>query len=82
MPQLRSVSRWKSDEEARLCEGCDSAFGLLRRRHHCRYCGGIFCGECTSHRAIVKQVHRTEPQRLCARCFAVFAFDMNGSKLV
>jgi hypothetical protein len=25
-------------------------FGLLVRRHHCRHCGLVFCGECTCDR--------------------------------
>ena len=29
---------------------CGAAFGLLRRRHHCRCCGWLVCSRCLSHR--------------------------------
>jgi hypothetical protein len=40
---------WMRDEDALMCcnPACSGApFGLLRRRHHCRACGRIFCGLC------------------------------------
>lgn len=32
----------------KTCPGpsCNQAFGLLRRRHHCRLCGMVFCDSC------------------------------------
>ncbi|KAL7152320.1 hypothetical protein ABFS83_04G089200 [Erythranthe nasuta] len=45
------VSRdfWMPDESCRVCYECDSQFTLFNRRHHCRLCGRIFCGKCTSN---------------------------------
>lgn len=37
---------WVSDAAARACFGCERVFGVARRRHHCRRCGGVFCGSC------------------------------------
>ena len=34
------------DSAATSCFLCRSTFNLLVRRHHCRRCGGIFCGKC------------------------------------
>lgn len=28
-----------------VCEGCGCEFGLFRRKHHCRICGGIVCDD-------------------------------------
>ena len=37
---------WKPDSQAVQCDapGCYIAFSIIVRRHHCRRCGGIFCG--------------------------------------
>jgi len=40
---------WKRDSQAAQCDTflCRKKFSFLERRHHCRKCGGVFCGECT-----------------------------------
>lgn len=37
---------WESDEEIEHCRYCTIKFKLLIRKHHCRYCGGIYCQLC------------------------------------
>ncbi|XP_010465319.1 PREDICTED: 1-phosphatidylinositol-3-phosphate 5-kinase FAB1B-like [Camelina sativa] len=46
-----TVSRdfWMPDQSCRVCYECDSQFTLINRRHHCRLCGRVFCGKCTSN---------------------------------
>ncbi|TDL15841.1 FYVE-domain-containing protein [Rickenella mellea] len=41
---------WKPDSCSNQCDTfrCRKAFSLLERKHHCRKCGGIFCGKCSS----------------------------------
>ena len=51
---------WQPDAEAPACNGCRSAFSMLRRRHHCRKCGKVFCHSCAP-RAWV---------RICGTCKA------------
>jgi branched-subunit amino acid transport protein len=38
--------RWQADNSTGVCRACAVQFGLLTRRHHCRVCGGVFCGTC------------------------------------
>ncbi|CAG9319336.1 unnamed protein product [Blepharisma stoltei] len=38
---------WMPDNSAKTCHKCDKVFNTFRRRHHCRYCGLIFCSNCT-----------------------------------
>ncbi|KAI0641174.1 FYVE zinc finger-domain-containing protein [Trametes meyenii] len=47
---LLSKRRWKPDSQAAHCDTflCRKAFSIFERRHHCRKCGGVFCGECSS----------------------------------
>ena len=40
---------WMPDDKCSKCLLCEAAFTLWRRRHHCRVCGRIFCGDCSSH---------------------------------
>ncbi|XP_050549440.1 putative 1-phosphatidylinositol 3-phosphate 5-kinase isoform X2 [Spodoptera frugiperda] len=41
---------WMPDDISRECYECASRFSTLRRRHHCRVCGQIFCSRCCSQR--------------------------------
>ena len=39
---------WVPDGMKAGCKACGCRFSLFKRRHHCRLCGSIFCGECSS----------------------------------
>lgn len=41
---------------------------MTRRRHHCRKCGGIVCGRCSTNKTVLKQ--GSLPVRVCFNCFA------------
>jgi hypothetical protein len=54
--------------ESRQCQACGAAFTLMRRRHHCRVCGNLFCSGCTSKRDLpevflLKASHNVETRR-------------------
>lgn len=38
---------WVPDSAVQECTRCSKAFSVFRRKHHCRMCGGVFCGNCT-----------------------------------
>lgn len=42
-----SKEYWMKDGSAKDCFACAKAFNTFRRKHHCRICGQIFCGNCT-----------------------------------
>lgn len=50
-PGLLQGARWKADSEKAACEKCNKPFSIMRRRHHCRRCGGLFCDACSSKKA-------------------------------
>eukprot|EP00756_Hemistasia_phaeocysticola_P025685 Hpha_TRINITY_DN16017_c0_g2::TRINITY_DN16017_c0_g2_i1::g.118006::m.118006 len=58
---------WKKDADVRSCENCRSMFSFMRRRHHCRLCGGIFCNVCSEGR--MPLACAPAPQRVCVNCF-------------
>lgn len=51
--QLTSRSKWVPDHQVNNCTQCQDVFSFLNRKHHCRRCGGIFCGRCSTPRQIV-----------------------------
>ena len=59
---------WVPDALAPHCFGCTYPFTVLRRRHHCRACGGVFCGRCSSHSIPLPQFGLSHPVRVCNRC--------------
>ncbi|KAG0669054.1 hypothetical protein C6P45_004194 [Maudiozyma exigua] len=46
---VNSIAVWQPDNEVKLCLQCGTRFDFIIRRHHCRCCGGIFCGRCSNH---------------------------------
>lgn len=40
------LAAWQPDASASACGRCQARFGFTVRRHHCRYCGHIFCIDC------------------------------------
>ncbi|BGP51441.1 hypothetical protein JCM10450v2_007383 [Rhodotorula kratochvilovae] len=44
---------WVPDARAPRCQCCAKAFGVWRRKHHCRLCGGVVCWECSTKYFIV-----------------------------
>ncbi|CAH8578227.1 unnamed protein product [Schistosoma turkestanicum] len=57
---------WK---EGNACHRCKSAFTTFRRKHHCRKCGQVFCGECTSSRTVLPEFGIEKEVRVCDLCF-------------
>lgn len=43
----KSIVPWVPDQDVPLCPGCAKSFGISRRRHHCRLCGGVMCNACS-----------------------------------
>lgn len=43
---------------------------MWRRRHHCRQCGSLVCGEHSTHQIILAHINDTRKQRVCDRCYA------------
>lgn len=64
-------TKWIADSAASACMLCNSRFHpIMCPRHHCRFCGGIFCGVCSRGRSLLPERFRTsEPQRVCDVCW-------------
>lgn len=60
---------WVADELVSNCNSCGQSFNLIRRRHHCRNCGHIFCNPCSNHYVPLTQFGYNDPVRVCDLCF-------------
>ncbi|KAG5466932.1 hypothetical protein LSCM1_01109 [Leishmania martiniquensis] len=82
MGEKQSKGYWQEDEDAPVCNGCGRAFSTTLRRHHCRNCGYVLCGDCSRHRAAIPMRGITEPERVCDACYvALRSSNMTGSGL-
>jgi lipid-binding SYLF domain-containing protein len=62
--------KWLPDSSASACMLCSVRFHpIMCTRHHCRFCGGIFCNDCSKGRRLLPAKFRVEnPQRICDVC--------------
>jgi hypothetical protein len=61
--------RWVPDSDCDQCTACGSPFTMVRRRHHCRNCGRIFCGKCSTNQLSIPELGYDKKVRVCNLCF-------------
>ena len=85
--QFQEVLRdgWVPDGERATCYHCSTQFSLTVRRHHCRVCGELFCGQCWGKKVVVPAelyppdpssptappTLSQEPQSVCHVCYRI-----------
>lgn len=60
---------WIPDIEAPKCMSCGANFTVVKRRHHCRNCGKVFCARCSSNSVPLPKYGHIKPVRVCNKCF-------------
>lgn len=62
--------KWLPDSATSSCMLCGVRFHpIMCTRHHCRFCGGIFCGECSRGRSLLPSKFNTcDAKRVCDVC--------------
>ncbi|XP_074207876.1 lateral signaling target protein 2 homolog isoform X1 [Camelus bactrianus] len=66
---LEDPPEWVPDEACGFCTACKAPFTVIRRKHHCRSCGKIFCSRCSSHSAPLPRYGQVKPVRVCTHCY-------------
>ncbi|VDM37639.1 unnamed protein product [Toxocara canis] len=61
---------WMVDGASQNCMSCQQPFLINNRRHHCRNCGKLFCGTCTSFTYHRVQDSKGEQARVCVECYS------------
>jgi len=60
---------WMDQNEISNCPICDIEFSVVKRKHHCRCCGGVVCGPCSGQQMNVPGVNKTaSKERVCNLC--------------
>ena len=59
---------WIPDARVTMCMLCTDDFTVTNRRHHCRACGKVICGSCSSNSAALAYLNY-ETARVCDVCY-------------
>ena len=59
---------WMKDTNVSKCTLCNAKFSFFLRKHHCRRCGGIFCGYCSLFTAKLPELSYDTEVRVCKDC--------------
>lgn len=79
---LDIAPKWIPDKEADVCMRCnDVKFTMVNRRHHCRNCGYVICGDCSKHRFLL-QCQSDEPLRVCNVCFSALSSNTSNPQKI
>ncbi|KAG5358524.1 Phosphatidylinositol 3-phosphate-binding protein 2 [Yarrowia sp. B02] len=70
-------SHWKPDDARPGCAICDVPFTFFERRHHCRRCGDVFCGQHSSYSLRLDQHCNFNAQGYLSRSCDMCAQDFN-----
>lgn len=57
-------------QDSDACMICSKLFTFLNRKHHCRACGGVFCGAHSSNTIELPEFGITIPVRVCDTCYS------------
>mmetsp|Transcript_61629 Transcript_61629/g.133428 ORF Transcript_61629/g.133428 Transcript_61629/m.133428 type:complete len:317 (+) Transcript_61629:46-996(+) len=68
----RIGSSWQDDSDALQCVRCSTAFNTIIRRHHCRQCRLVVCGNCSKTRRSLPEMPDAGKLRICDACEASF----------
>uniref|UniRef100_A0A4W5QKR9 Lateral signaling target protein 2 homolog n=1 Tax=Hucho hucho TaxID=62062 RepID=A0A4W5QKR9_9TELE len=60
---------WVPDEACSVCTACNAPFTLIRKKHHCRSCGKIFCSRCSARSAPLPRYGQVKAVRVCTHCY-------------
>lgn len=62
--------QWQPDKDATHCNGkeCSTKFDFIKRKHHCRRCGLIFCSKCCGTKVQFYRMQFVDPVRHCLDC--------------
>ncbi|XP_069511364.1 hepatocyte growth factor-regulated tyrosine kinase substrate isoform X3 [Ambystoma mexicanum] len=64
--------------DAEDCHRCRVQFGVVTRKHHCRACGQIFCGKCSSKYSSIPKFGIEKEVRVCEPCYEQLNKKVDG----
>eukprot|EP01038_Epipyxis_sp_PR26KG_P007180 gene7180-9790_t len=73
-----TIKSWQESSTVKECHLCRGKFTLTNRKHHCRECGNVFCGSCSSYKIVIVG----ELKRSCLNCYKKAVQKDDSSSLV
>jgi FYVE zinc finger len=67
-------SEWVEDDSSNNCLLCNAPFTMTKRRHHCRRCGMLVCGKCSTKK-FRHYANGVKMHRVCDGCFNQLRFS-------
>lgn len=61
---------WVPDARVTMCMLCTCGFTFTWRRHHCRACGRVVCGNCSNNKAPL-HYRENKSNRVCDECYKI-----------
>jgi hypothetical protein len=59
---------WAPEEIQTHCMECKAEFSIVKRKHRCKVCGGLFCHQCLGQRLVIRE-YGDRPQKVCNACY-------------
>ncbi|XP_068141573.1 hepatocyte growth factor-regulated tyrosine kinase substrate [Drosophila tropicalis] len=67
--------------DGRVCHRCRVEFTFTNRKHHCRNCGQVFCGQCTAKQCPLPKYGIEKEVRVCDGCFDALQRPSSGGSI-
>eukprot|EP01104_Vermistella_antarctica_P020495 TRINITY_DN8779_c0_g1_i1.p1 TRINITY_DN8779_c0_g1~~TRINITY_DN8779_c0_g1_i1.p1 ORF type:complete len:603 (+),score=105.86 TRINITY_DN8779_c0_g1_i1:185-1993(+) len=72
---------WAVDKEVKSCGKCKDSFSFTTRRHHCRFCGNIFCSKCSKESIKYDIIDFGEREiKVCDPCFTFLGGEVSQGR--
>lgn len=68
---------WVDEKSVKTCFKCLRDFTLKRRKHHCRNCGNVYCGSCSSN--MMPLASNPKPVRVCDNCHTLLIARLSST---
>ncbi|KAK2724105.1 rab GTPase-binding effector protein 1-like [Artemia franciscana] len=65
--------RWQHEDDAVDCPTCNTGFSMMKKKHRCRHCGHIFCGDCLKYTVYSGPNRRSA--KVCNVCYYLLVPD-------
>lgn len=75
----RKTSIWIPDHKVNNCFSCNERFNIIKRKHHCRLCGRIYCHNCTTYISKINEllISTTPPSNMFSSNYIYNKLNIN-----